>query len=84
MLSIPLSAPWEEKLRARAAAEGQEASGYAALLLQQALSAPSLADVRAKHIAAIHPCDLDEDQLADLLEAEKHAARRDRNASGSR
>ena len=45
MLQIPLSPAAEEILRERAAASGEDVSCYAARLLQEALSAPSVEEL---------------------------------------
>jgi hypothetical protein len=47
MLQIPLAPETEEALRERAKANGQDVASYAARLIQEALSAPSVDELLA-------------------------------------
>jgi hypothetical protein len=46
-LMVPLSPQVEEKLRARAAAEGKDPTAYASKVLEQAVNRPSLDEILA-------------------------------------
>ena len=81
VLSISISREAEDKLRARAAMAGVDVATYAARYLELVASPPrSLEEISgpiAEHVAR---GGMTEDEVADLLEREKHAMRAERRA----
>ena len=68
MLQIPLSPDAEEMLRQRAAANGEDVSSYAARLLQDALSAPSVEERLAPFRKQVEDSGITDDELNELGE----------------
>jgi len=76
VLSISISAEAEAKLKAKASAAGVDLATYAARQLELFASPPkSLKEISGPIGEAFTRSGITEDELADFLEAEKHAAR---------
>jgi len=70
MLQVPLPPDAEEKLRQRAEANGEDVASYAARLLKEALSAPSVDELLApfrKQVEESGITDRELDQLGEEL-----------------
>jgi hypothetical protein len=78
MLTVKLPSDVEEKLARRAAAAGEPVEALASRLLAEAINAPTLEELLAPVRQRFAASGMTEDQLADLLEGEKHAMRTDR------
>jgi hypothetical protein len=79
VLSVSISAEAEARLRAKAADVGVDVATYAARQLELMAAAPkSLRAISGPIGEAFGRSGLSEDQLAELLEAEKHAMREER------
>jgi hypothetical protein len=79
VLSVTISNDAEAKLRAKAAAAGVDVATYAARQLELMAAAPrSLREVSGPVAEAFTRSGASEEELSDLLEAEKHAMRRER------
>lgn len=78
MASIPLTGEVEARLRARAAAVGQDVVTYTSKLLER-LSLPpvTLKEISGPLSEEFRKSGMTDDQLGDMLEQEKHAMRRD-------
>jgi hypothetical protein len=74
-LSIPLTPDTEARLAAKARAAGVDTSTYAAGILRSAAVRPTLDEILAPVREAFRKSGLTEDELAEALEREKHAAR---------
>lgn len=75
-LHVPITSEVESRLRARAEQAGKDIASYAADLLERASRAPApLQEISGPIGEEFARSGLSEDQLADLLEAEKHEAR---------
>ena len=84
MLNLTLPSDVERKLAERATAAGQSPEALASRIIADAVTTPSLAETLADVRRRFAQSGMTEDQLADLLETEKHAMRqerRDRRAS---
>lgn len=83
-IRIDISNQALERLKARAAAAGEDQEKVAARLLEDAVLRPTLDEVLAPVRAEFESSGMDEDTLGDLLERAKHdlrAERRTRKAS---
>jgi hypothetical protein len=84
MLQIPLPPDTEETLRERAKASGEDVSSFAARLIQEALSMPSVDELLApfrKQVEESGISDADLDQLGDELRRDsRQAARKAKSA----
>jgi hypothetical protein len=78
MLTVKLPPDVEQKLARRAAAAGEPVESLASRLLAEAVNAPTIDEILAPVRQRVAASGMTEDQLADLLEAEKHAMRNDR------
>ena len=78
-LTISLPPDVEAKVRARAAAIGTDLERYIAQLVIRSVEAPlSLEQISGPVSEAFAESGLTDDELSDLLEREKHEARRER------
>jgi hypothetical protein len=82
-LKVPLSDDAEARLRERALAAGVDAETYAARVLEQQLSRPSLEEVLAPLREEFEASGMTEDELVELLEEAKHDMRAERRRSGA-
>lgn len=81
MISIPLSQEVEARLRARAAAAGQDIATYAAKVLERLSQPPiSLREVSGALGEEFRRSGMTDEQLGELLEETKQGARRRREA----
>lgn len=79
VLSLSISPEAEAKLRAKAAAAGVDVETYAARHLELLATPPkSLQEISGPIANAFSRSGMTEDDLADFLEAEKHALRAER------
>jgi hypothetical protein len=78
-LDIPVK--WEEVLRGRAAAAGQSLEQYLAAWLERELAWEATRIAWQPAHEAMNNSALSDAQLAELLEQEKHTARREKRAS---
>ena len=84
-IRVSISSEAEAELRAKAAAAGVDIETYAARTLERmARRAPSLKELSGPVAKAFADSGMTEDQLADFLEAEKHAMRADRRTDQER
>jgi len=75
-LALPLSPEAEARLKERARAVGMEVEAYALRLIEQQLREDaSLADISGDSAKKFAASGMTEDQLAERLEREDHAAR---------
>ena len=75
VLSIPITAETEAKLKAKAAVAGVDLQTFAARALERIASRPNLDEALAPLRAEIQDSGVTEDQLSDLLEEAKHDLR---------
>jgi hypothetical protein len=68
MIQIALSPDTEAKLRKHAAANGDDVSAYAARLLEQALSTPSVDELLAPFRAQVEASGMSDAELDQLVE----------------
>ena len=80
MLQIPLSPDTEETLRDRAKANGQDVSSYAARLLQEALSMPSVDDLLAPFRKQVEESGITDEELHHLGEELRREVRHENQA----
>ena len=81
MLSIPLSGEVEARLRARAAALGQDVVTYAAKVLERLSQPPvTLREISGPLADEFRSSGMSDEQLGDELEKAKHEMRRERRA----
>jgi len=80
MLQIPLPPNTEETLRERAQANGEDVSSYAARLLQEALSAPSVDELLAPFRKQVEDSGITDEELIELGEELRHEVRQDKQA----
>ena len=81
VLSLSISAETEAKLKAKAAAAGVDLETYAARQLELLAHPPrSLKEISGPTAEAFKKSGMSEDELAQFLETEKHAARAERRA----
>jgi hypothetical protein len=79
VLSVSISAEAEVKLKAKAAAAGVDVATYAARQLELLVAPPrSLREISGPIGQAFSQSGMSENELADFLEAEKHAMRAER------
>lgn len=82
-LTIPISAKLEERLVRFARDAGMTADTLAGRLLERTLSKlPDLSEVSGPVGEEFRKSGMSEDELSELLEAEKHAMRADRREKG--
>jgi hypothetical protein len=72
MLQVPLAPETEEALRERAKANGQDAATYAARLIQEALSAPSVDELLAPFRKQVEESGITDEELDQLGEELRH------------
>lgn len=77
-LTIPLSPEAEAKLRARAAAAGQNVAEYAARLFEQAVTTPSVDEALAPFRREVADSGLTDGQLDEFFEEMRDEAWRER------
>jgi hypothetical protein len=80
MLQIPLPPDAEEALRERARAKGQDVGSYAARLIQEALSAPSVEELLAPFRRQVEESGLTDEELNQLGEELRDEVWRERQA----
>jgi hypothetical protein len=80
MLQIPLSPATEETLRERAKSSGSDVSGYAARLIQEALSTPSVDELLAPFRKQVEESGITDEELDRLGEELRREARLERRA----
>lgn len=81
MLTIPLSEDVEARLRAQAAAAGQDPGTYAAGLIERLTRTPrTLRDISGPLTDEFATLGMTDDELGDMLEQVKHEMRRTRRA----
>lgn len=80
MLQIPLPPDAEETLRQRAKASGEDVGAYAARLLQEALSAPSVDVLLAPFRKQVQESGITEEELDQLGEELRDEVWRERQA----
>jgi hypothetical protein len=79
MVSIPISGEVEARLRARAAAAGQDVVTYAAKVLERLSQPPrTLGEISGPLAEEFRASGMTDDGLGDLLEEVKHEMRRQR------
>lgn len=78
MLTVTLRREVEETLARRASESGLAIEEYASQLLTAAVSVPTLDQILAPVRRRFQESGMTEEQLADLLEEEKHAMRAER------
>lgn len=82
VLSLSISAETEAKLKAKAAAAGVDVETYAARQLELMAAPPRpLHEISGPIAEAFARSGMSEDELADFLEAEKHAMRAERRGN---
>jgi hypothetical protein len=82
VLKLSISPDTEAKLKAKAAAAGVDLETYAARHLELMATPPkSLREISGPIAEAFSRSGMSEDELADFLEAEKHAMRSQRRAN---
>lgn len=79
-LKLRISRAAGDKLAQRAAATGKAVDEYAAELIENAVTAPSLDEVLAPLRAEVVASGVTDDELSDLLENAKHEMRAERRA----
>ena len=80
MLQIPLSPDTEAKLRERARANGEDVSAYAARLLSDALSAPSVDELLAPFRKQVEESGISDGELDQLGEELRREVRQEKQA----
>lgn len=80
VLSIPITAETETKLRAKAAVAGVDVQTFAARTLERVASRPALDDSLAPLRAEFDATGMTEEELVELLEIAKHEVRAERRA----
>jgi len=80
-LVIPVSSDVESKLRERAAAEGEDPTEYAARLLAQAVSRPSVEQLLAPFRKQVADSGMDDEQVDEFFREQLDAIRRDAKAN---
>ena len=83
-LTISIPPEVDARLRERAQVLGRDVAEYAADLIQQGISTASLDEVLDPVRRAFAESGMSDDDLAELLEQEKHAMRREKDGSGER
>jgi len=78
MLIVKLPPDVEQKLLRRAAAAGEPIESFAGRILADAVNAPTIDEILAPVRQRFAASGMTEQQLSELLEAEKHAMRQDR------
>jgi hypothetical protein len=82
VLRIPISVDAEALLRAKAEKAGVDIESYAAAQLERLAARPrTLVELSGPVADAVATSGMSEEELADLLETEKHAMRRERRAT---
>lgn len=74
-LSVPLPKPVEKRLATKARAAGVDVPTYAARLLERDALRPTLLELSGEVFKNFQRSGMTDDQLADILETEKHAVR---------
>ena len=77
-LSIPITPDTEQRLKAKASAEGIDLTTYAARALERAASRPTIDEVLAPLREEVENSGVTEEQLTGLLEEVKHEQRAQR------
>lgn len=80
MLEIPLPLDTEEVLRERARANGEDVASYAARILKEALSAPSVDELLAPFQKQVDESGINDRELDELGEELRCDARRESKA----
>lgn len=75
ILSLDVSKPIEERLAAKALAAGVDIPTYAARLLERDARRPTLLELSGEAFERFKQTGMTEDELAEVLEREKHEAR---------
>lgn len=80
VISIPITAETESKLRAKAAIAGLDVETFAARTLERIAARPPLEEVLAPLRAEVAASGITETELTDLLERVKHEVRTERRS----
>ena len=80
MLQIPLPPDTEETLRERAKANGEDVSSYAARLIQEALSTPSVDELLAPFRKQVEESGITDDELDQLGDGLRRDVRQEKQA----
>ncbi|MCI0334893.1 MAG: hypothetical protein L0228_16905 [Planctomycetes bacterium] len=80
MLQIPLPPDTEETLRERAKANGEDVSSYAARLIQEVLSTPSVDELLAPFRRQVEESGITDDELDELGEELRRDVRQEKQA----
>jgi hypothetical protein len=80
MLQIPLPPDTEETLRERAKANGEDVSSYAARLIQEALTTPSVDELLAPFRRQVEESGIGDDELDQLGEELRRDVRQEKQA----
>jgi hypothetical protein len=80
MLQIPLPPDTEETLRERAKANGEDVTTYAARLIQEALSTPSVDELLAPFRRQVEESGITDAELDQLGEDLRHEVRQEQKA----
>jgi hypothetical protein len=80
MLQIPLPPDTEETLRERAKANGEDVASYAARLIREALSTPSVEELLAPFRKQVDESGITDEELNQLGEELRREARQEKQA----
>jgi hypothetical protein len=80
VLRLSISPKVEAKLKAKAAAAGEDVEKYASRQLEAIAQRPTLEELSGPIAKAFQKSGMTEDEWSDLLEREKHAMRAERRA----
>lgn len=81
-LKIRLRTEAGQRLKERAAASGKDAADYAAELIEDAVTKPTLGEILAPAQEQFARSGMTEDELSDFLEEAKHRRRAERRKAG--
>ena len=84
MLQIPVPPDTEETLRERAKANGEDVASYAARLIQEALTAPSVDELLAPFRMQVEESGIRDDELDRLGEELRQEVRQEKQARKAR
>jgi hypothetical protein len=82
-MHVPLTQTVEDELRTRAIRRGMTPESYASQLIEEAVSGLRLHEIVGTIPSRFEQSGMTDDRLGDLLEAEKHAARAERQSSSA-
>jgi len=78
VLRLSISTEAESKLKAKAAAAGEDVESYASRQLEAIAERPTLEELSGPIARAVEESGMTEDELAEFLEQEKHGMRAER------